>query len=90
MFTIERTTTKYELNFDESKVNIILVASENTRDILESENEITKKYRVLNSSNGYFKREHGSVYIKAYLVERMMWTTPPLHHLNAKEHENFE
>lgn len=68
MFTIEH-TKKHKLSFDKSKTRIILVASENTREILESDNEMTKKYCVLNSSNGYFKTEHGSVFIKAYLVE---------------------
>ena len=68
MFTIER-MTKHELNFDKSKVKIIILASEDERELVKSEVEMTKKYYALNSSSGYLKTEHGYIYIKAYLVE---------------------
>lgn len=68
MFTIER-TEKHELNFDKSKVKIIILASEDERELVKSEVEMTKKYYALNSSSGYLKTEHGYIYIRAYLVE---------------------
>ena len=69
MFTIER-TTKQELNFDKSKVKIVLFASEDEDELAKSEVAIPKKYCVLDSTAGYLKAEHGYIYIKAYLVER--------------------
>ena len=69
MFTIER-TEKHELNFDKSKVKIMLFASEDEHELVKSEAEMTKKYYVLDSAAGYLKTEHGYIYIKAYLVER--------------------
>lgn len=68
MFTIER-TEKHEFNFDKSKVKIIILASEDERELVKSEVEMTKKYYTLNSSSGYLKTEHGYIHIKAYLVE---------------------
>lgn len=72
MFVTERATTKnkYELNFDESKVKIILLASEDAHKLVEKEIKLTKEYYVLNSSIGYLKTKHGTIYISAYLVER--------------------
>lgn len=69
IFTIER-TTKQELNFDKSKVKIVLFASEDEDELAKSEVAIPKKYCVLDSTTGYLKAEHGYIYIKAYLVER--------------------
>ena len=69
IFTIER-TTKHELNFDKSKVKIMLFASEDEDELAKSEVAIPKKYCVLDSTAGYLKVEHGYIYIKAYLVER--------------------
>ena len=70
MFTIERTTTKHELNFDKSKVKIMLFASEDEDELAKSKVAVSKKYCVLDSTAGYLKAEHGYIYIKAYLVER--------------------
>ena len=69
MFVMERTATKHELNFDKSKVKIIILASEDERELVKSEVEMTNKYYVLDSTNGYLKTEHGYIYIRAYLVE---------------------
>lgn len=68
MFTMER-TEKHEFNFDKSKVKIIILASEDERELVKSEVEMTNKYYVLDSTNGYLKTEHGYIYIRAYLVE---------------------
>lgn len=68
IFTIER-TTKQELNFDKSKVKIVLFASEDEDELAKSEVAIPKKYCVLDSTAGYLKAEHGYIYIRAYLVE---------------------
>ena len=70
MLTIERTTTKHELNFDKSKVKIMLFASEDEDELAKSKVAVSKKYCVLDSTAGYLKAEHGYIYIKAYLVER--------------------
>lgn len=70
MFTIERTTTKHELNFDKTKAKIILLASEDEDELVKSELGITKEYCVLNSSIGDLKTKHGTIFISAYLVER--------------------
>lgn len=69
IFTIER-TTKQELNFDKSKVKIVLFASEDAHEIVKSEIEMTKKYCVLDSAIGDLKTEHGAVFISAHLVEK--------------------
>lgn len=69
IFTIER-TTKQELNFDKSKVKIVLFASEDEDELAKSKVAVSKKYCVLDSTAGYLKTEHGYIYIKAYLVER--------------------
>ena len=69
MFTIER-TTKQELNFDKSRVKIVLFASEDAHEIVKSEIEMTKKYCVLDSAIGDLKTEHGAVFISAHLVEK--------------------
>lgn len=69
IFVIERATTKNELNFDKSKVKIMLFASEDEHELVKSAVEMTNKYYVLDSTNGYLKTEHGYIYIKAYLVE---------------------
>lgn len=68
MFTIER-MTKHELNFDKSKVKIMLFASEDEDEIIKEEIKMFKKYYTLDSAAGYLKTEHGYIYIKAYLVE---------------------
>ena len=68
IFTIER-TTKQELNFDKSKVKIVLFASEDEDELAKSKVAVSKKYCVLDSTAGYLKAEHGYIYIKAYLVE---------------------
>ena len=70
MFTMERKSMKYELNFDESKVQIILLASEDAHKLVESEIKLTKEYYVINSSIGDLKTKHGVIYISAFLVER--------------------
>ena len=70
MLTIERTTTKHELNFDKSKVKIMLFASEDEDELAKSKVAVSKKYCVLDSTAGYLKAEHGYIYIEAYLVER--------------------
>ena len=70
MFTIERTATKHELNFDKTKAKIILLASEDEHELVKSEVGMTNKYYVLDSTNGYLKTEHSYIYMKAYLVER--------------------
>lgn len=38
--------------------------------MIEGENMMYKKYNILDSTAGYLKTEHDSIYIKAYLVER--------------------
>ena len=68
IFTIDH-TTKQELNFDKSKVKIVLFASEDEDELAKSEVAIPKKYYVLDSTGGYLKAEHGYIYIRAYLVE---------------------
>ena len=68
MFTIER-TTKQELNFDKSKVKIVLFASENEDEIIKEEIKMFKKYHTLDSAIGSLDTEHGYIYIRAYLVE---------------------
>ena len=70
MFTIERTTTKNELNFVKSKTDIILLASEDEDGIIEGENMMSKKYNILDSWANFLKTEHDTIYIKAYLVEK--------------------
>lgn len=70
MFTIERKTTKNELNFDKTKTKIILLTSEDAHKIVKSEIKITKKYNVLDSAIGDLKTKHGPIFISAYLVER--------------------
>ena len=70
MFTIEHTTEKHELNFDKSKVKIMLFASEDEDELAKSKVAVSKKYCVLDSTAGYLKAGHGYIYIKAYLVER--------------------
>lgn len=69
MFTIERTTTKNELNFDKSKVKIMLFASENEDEIIKEEIKMFKKYHTSDSAIGSLDTEHGYIYIRAYLVE---------------------
>ena len=68
MFTVEH-TKKYELNFDKSKVKIMLFASENEDEIIKEEIKMFKKYNTLDSAIGSFDTEHGYIYIRAYLVE---------------------
>ena len=68
MFTIER-TEKHELNFDKSKVKIMLFASEDEDKIIKEEIKMLKKYYTLDSAIGSLKTEHGYIYIRAYLVE---------------------
>lgn len=70
IFTIERTTTKNEFSFDKSKVEIILLASEDAYKLVESEIKVNKEYYVLSSSIGDLKTKHGTIFISAYLVER--------------------
>lgn len=70
MFTIERATTKCELNFDKSKAKIMLFASENEDEIIKEEIKMFKKYNTLDSAIGSFDTEHGYIYVRAYLVER--------------------
>lgn len=70
IFAIERTTTKNEFSFDESKVEIILLASEDAHKLVESEIELNKEYYVINSSIGDLKTKHGIIFISAYLVEK--------------------
>lgn len=69
MFTIERTATKYELNFDKSKVKIMLFASENEDEIIKEEIKMFKKYNTLDSAIGSLETKCGYMYIRAYLVE---------------------
>lgn len=69
MFMIER-TEKHELNFDKTKVKIMLFASEDEDEIVKEEIKMDKKYYVLDSAIGSLETEHGYIYIKAYLVER--------------------
>ena len=69
IFTIEH-TTKQELNFDKSKVKIVLFASEDEDELAKSEVAVSKKYCVLDSTAGYLKAEHGYIYIKAYPVDK--------------------
>ena len=69
MFTIERTTEKHELNFDKSKVKIMLFASENEDEIIKEEIKMFKKYNTLDSAIGSLETKCGYMYIRAYLVE---------------------
>ena len=69
MFATERMTTKYELNFDKSKVKIMLFASENEDEIIKEEIKMLKKYHALDSAIGSLETKHGYMYIRAYLVE---------------------
>lgn len=68
MFTIER-TEKRELNFDKSKVKIMLFASKDEDEIIKEEIKMFKKYYTLDSAMGSLETEHGYIYIRAYLVE---------------------
>lgn len=68
IFTIEH-TKKHELNFDKSKVKIMLFASENEDEIIKEEIKMFKKYNISDSAIGSFDTEHGYIYIRAYLVE---------------------
>lgn len=70
MFTIERKTEKHELNFDKSKVKIMLFASENEDEIIKEEIKMFKKYNTLDSAIGSLETKCDYIYIKAYLVER--------------------
>ncbi len=70
MFTIERATTKNELNFDKSKVKIILFASKYEDEIIKDQIKMDKKYYVLDSAAGNLKTEHGNIYIRAHIVEK--------------------
>lgn len=69
MFMIER-TEKHELNFDKTKVKIMLFASEDEHELVKSEVEMTNKYYVLDSAAGNLKTEHGNIYIRAHIVEK--------------------
>lgn len=69
MFATERMTTKYELNFDKSKVKIMLFASENEDEIIKEEIKMFKKYHTLDSAIGSLETKYGYMYIRAYLVE---------------------
>jgi len=65
---IER-TEKHELNFDKSKVKIMLFASENEDEIIKEEIKMFKKYNTLDSAIGSLETKCGYMYIRAYLVE---------------------
>lgn len=69
MFKIER-TEKHELNFDKSKVKIILFASKYEDEIIKEQIKMNKKYYVLDSAAGNLKTEHGNIYIRAHIVEK--------------------
>ena len=69
MFATERMTTKYELNFDKSKVKIMLFASENEDEIIKEEIKMLKKYYTLDSAIGSLETKYGYMYIRAYIVE---------------------
>ena len=69
MFKIER-TEKHELNFDKSKVKIILFASKYEDEIIKEQIKMNKKYYVLDSAAGNLKIEHGNIYIRAHIVEK--------------------
>ena len=69
MFMIER-TEKHELNFDKTKVKIMLFASEDEHELVKPEVEMTNKYYVLDSAAGNLKTEHGNIYIRAHIVEK--------------------
>ncbi len=68
MFKIERTTNS-ELNFDKSKVKIMLFASENEDEIIKEEIKMFKKYHTLDSAIGSLETKYGYMYIRAYIVE---------------------
>lgn len=51
MFATERMTTKYELNFDKSKVKIMLFASENEDEIIKEEIKMLKKILYIRFSD---------------------------------------
>ena len=62
-------TEKHELNFDKSKVKIMLFASENEDEIIKEEIKMFKKYNTLDSAIGNLETKCGYMYIRAYLVE---------------------
>lgn len=62
-------TKKNELSFDKSKAKIIILASEDAHELVESEIKLNNEYYILSSSIGDLKTKHGTIYISAYLVE---------------------